>query len=349
MIRFGILSTAKIGVQQTLPAMQQSSHARVTAVASRDAKKAAKVAATLNAPLSFGSYEELLTCDDIDAVYIPLPTSHHLEWAIKAAEAGKHVLVEKPLALKAKNIQKLIKARDKHNVLVSEAFMVTYHPQWLKVRELIAKGKIGDLKHVQGSFSYYNVDKNNMRNRPELGGGALPDIGVYPTVVTRFVTGVEPARVQASVDFDPTFNTDRYASIKADFNNFELSFYVSTQMALRQNMVFHGTKGFIEINAPFNSNIYEGSVVQLHNADHSEHQTFNFTNINQYTLQADAFAQAVMQAKKSNKKSAAKTPWKPAKKNKLAPLFTLEDSVLNQQVIDAIYSSGKAGGNWKKV
>lgn len=340
MIRFGILSTAKIGVEHTLPAMQQSTHARVTAIASRDGKKAAKLASTLNAPLAFGSYEELLASDEIDAVYIPLPTSMHLEWAVNAANAGKHVLVEKPLALKAKDIQKLIKARDKNNVLVSEAYMVTYHPQWLKVRELIEKGKIGALKHVQGAFSYYNVDKKNMRNRPELGGGALPDIGVYPTVATRFVTGKEPLRVQATIDIDPSFETDRYASVKADFSDFELSFYVSTQMALRQSMVFHGTKGFIEVNAPFNSNIYEGSVVQLHNADHSQQQTFSFTNINQYTLQADAFAQAIMQTQSAKKTTKAKAG---------PSIFTLEDSILNQQVIDAIYASGNTSGNWKKV
>lgn len=332
MLRFGVISTAKIGAQQVLPAIQQSKRARVTAVASRDSKKAAKLAKSLGAPLSFGSYEELLASDDIDAVYIPLPTSHHVEWTLKAAAAGKHVLCEKPISLKATDIKKLIKARDKHDVVVSEAFMVTYHPQWLKVKELIKGGKIGKLRHVQGAFAYYNTDANNMRNRPELGGGALPDIGVYPTVATRFVTDLEPKRVQANVTFDSTFKTDSYSSIKAEFDSFELSFYVSTQMALRQNMVFHGTKGFIEINAPFNSNIYEGSTVQLHNDDHSETKTFNFLNINQYTLQADAFAQAVK-----------------SKKGKKNGVFSLEDSLLNQRMIDAVYASGKAGGTWKKL
>ena len=171
-----------------------------------------------------------------------------------------------------------------------------------------------------------------MRNRPELGGGALPDIGVYPTVATRFVTNLEPKRLQANVSFDKTFKTDSYASVKADFESFELSFYVSTQMALRQTMVFHGTKGFIEINAPFNSNIYEGSTVTLHNDSHSESKTFSFLNINQYTLQADAFAQAVK-----------------SKKTKKGRVFSLEDSLLNQRVIDAAYASGKSGGTWKKV
>ncbi len=341
MIRFGVLSTAKIGVQQVIPAIQQSQFATVTAIASRDGKKANKLAQSINAEHAFSSYEELLASDVIDAVYIPLPTSHHLEWTLKAAAAGKHVLCEKPIALKAQDIKKLIKARDKHKVVISEAFMVAYHPQWLKVRELISKGKIGDIRHVQGSFSYFNVDEKNLRNRPELGGGVLPDIGVYPTVVTRFVTCAEPSRVQASVDFDPKFKTDRYASIKADFNDFELSFYVSTQMALRQNMVFHGTKGFIEVNAPFNSNIYEGSVVRLHNANHSEYQCFQFANVNQYTLQADAFAQAISQTPKTAKK--------PTKKSLASPVFSLEDSLLNQRVIDAIYGSGERKGNWKNI
>lgn len=354
MIRLGVLSTAKIGAEIVLPAIQQSRHLRVTAIASRDGAKAAKLAKTLNAPLSFGSYEELLACDEVDAVYIPLPTSHHVEWTLKAAAAGKHVLCEKPIAIKANDIKKIIKARDKHQVVISEAFMVTYHPQWLKVRELINKGRIGDLRHVQGSFSYFNVDKNNLRNRPELGGGVLPDIGVYPTVVTRFVTGMEPTRVQASVEFDPVFKTDRYASIKADFEDFELSFYVSTQMALRQNMVFHGTKGFIELNAPFNSNIYEGSELRVYNVNHSECQTYNFANINQYTHQADAFAQAVQQALKKTKKNTHGEPAKRAKKasgknSNGQEIFSLEDSILNQQVIDAVYASGKSKGSWKKV
>ncbi len=341
MVRFGVLSTAKIGRQHVLPAIQQSSHARVTAIASRSLAKAKKLADSLNAPQAFGSYEDMLASPDIDAVYIPLPTSHHVEWSVKAAAAGKHVLCEKPIALKARDISKLIKARDKHQVIISEAFMVVHHPQWLKVRELIQKGQIGDLKHVQGSFSYFNVDDKNMRNQPELGGGALPDIGVYPTVVTRFVSGAEPTRLQATVERDPTFKTDSYASVKADFSSFELSFYVSTQMALRQNMVFHGTKGFIEVNAPFNSNLYEGSEVRLHNVNHSEVRSFNFVGINQYVLQADAFARAVMNTQAAPKKS--------KKKSSNTDIFTLEDSVRNQNLIDAVYRSGDKTGNWVKV
>ena len=229
----------------------------LSAIASRDLKKARALADRFGAPHAFGSYEELLASDKVDGVYIPLPTSQHVEWAAKAAEAGKHVLVEKPLALDTKDIAPLIKIRDRKKVLVCEAFMVVYHPQWIKVRDLIASGAIGKLRHVQGAFTYYNVDPKNMRNVLSLGGGALSDIGVYPAVSTRFVTGKEPSRVQATVERDKKFKTDIYSSIRAEFGDFELSFYLSTQMANRQLMVFHGDKGFIEVHSPFNAGLYD--------------------------------------------------------------------------------------------
>lgn len=231
MFRWGVLSTAKIGREHLLPAMVEAENGVLSAIASRDLSKAKALADRFGARHAFGSYEELLASKEVDGVYIPLPTSQHVEWAAKAIEAGKHVLVEKPLALDAKDILPLIKLRDQKKVLVCEAFMVIYHPQWIKVRELIASGAIGRLRHVQGAFSYYNVDPSNMRNQLDLGGGALPDIGVYPTVSTRFSTGKEPLRVQATIERDKTFGTDIYSSIRADFGDFELSFYLSTQMA----------------------------------------------------------------------------------------------------------------------
>lgn len=321
MLKFGIMSTAKIGREHVIPAIQQASNAQLVAIASRDKKRARKLADYVNAPEAFGSYEELLASDSIDAVYIPLPTAQHVEWAHKAIKAGKHVLVEKPLALKASEINKLIKARDAGNVTVSEAFMVTYHPQWLKVQELLKKKTIGKLRRIESSFTYYNVDAKNMRNRPELGGGALPDIGVYPTVCARFATGQEPLSVQAQVEFDPEFRTDRYASVQLDFGDFDMSFYVSTQMANRQTMVFHGDKGFIELSAPFNSNLYEGDEVRVHNAGHSEERVYRYTGINQYRLEVEAFSKAVSGGKKG--------------------CFSLEESILNQRVIDGIFKSGK--------
>lgn len=243
MFRWGVLSTAKIGREQVLPAIADSENGVLSAVASRDIAKARALADRFGAPHAFGSYDELLASPHVDGVYIPLPTSQHVEWTAKAIKAGKHVLVEKPLALDAKDIAPLIKLRDQHKVLVCEAFMVVYHPQWIKVRELIADGAIGRLRHVQGAFTYFNVDPSNMRNQLSLGGGGLLDIGVYPTVATRFSTDKEPLRVQASIERDKTFGTDVYSSVRADFGDFELSFYVSTQMAGRQSMVFHGEKG----------------------------------------------------------------------------------------------------------
>src|SRR5690606_24797712 len=202
MFRWGILSTAKIGREQVIPAIQGSQNGNVHAIASRDAQNARALADTVGAPLSFGSYDALLASDEIDGVYIPVPTWQHVEWAIRAADAGKHVLVEKPLALTAADIAPVIAARDRNGVLICEAFMVTYHSQWLKVRDLVRSGAIGRLRHVQGAFTYHNLDPADMRNIPALGGGGLPDIGVYPTVATRFVTGREPERVQATVERD---------------------------------------------------------------------------------------------------------------------------------------------------
>lgn len=329
MFRWGVLSTAKIAQVHVIPAILTASNGVLSAVASRDLAKARALAQQCGAPHAFGSYEELLASDVVDAVYIPLPTSQHVDWAIKAADAGKHVLVEKPLALKAADIAPVIAARDRNDVLVSEAFMVTYHPQWLKVRELVQAGAIGQLRQVQGAFSYYNVDPDNMRNQPELGGGVLPDIGVYPTVVTRFVTDMEPLRVQASVERDPVFGTDRFASVRADFGAFELSFYVATQLAARQAMVFHGDEGFIEVEAPFNAGVYGDHRVSVHDRGHTQAQIFRFPAAHQYRFQVEAFARAAQ--------------------GEATAVFTLEDSVRNQKLIDAVYRAGAKDGGWETV
>ena len=328
MFRWGVLSTAKIAREQLLPAMLDSENGRVTAIASRDLDRAKALANRFGVEHAFGSYDELLTSYDVDGVYIPLPTSQHVEWALKAANAGKHVLCEKPIALDAKDIEGLIEARDRNKVLVCEAFMIFYHPQWIKVRALVADGAIGRLRHVQGAFTYFNVDPSNMRNQLALGGGALPDIGVYPSVATRFVSGKEPLRVQATVERDTKFGTDIYSSIKADFGEFELSFYISTQMAARQVMVFHGDKGFIEVHGPFNAGDYEHHRIELHNQKHDQATVFRFPGVRQYRLEVEAFVRAATGSKDD--------------------VFTLENSVLNQRMIDAIFRAGERDG-WEKV
>ena len=328
MLRFGILSTAKIGRELVVPAIQDAENCVVTAIASRDLAKARAMADRFSVPHAFGSYEALLASDLIDAVYIPLPTAQHVEWAIKAADAGKHVLCEKPIALKASEIDAVIAARDRNRVLVSEAYMVTYSPVWRKVRELLKDGAIGRLRHVQGAFTYFNRDPANMRNIPALGGGGLPDIGVYPTITTRFVTGKEPLRVQATTDRDPDFGTDIYSSVRADFGDFELSFYISTQLAARQVMVFHGEKGFIEVKSPFNADRYGAEELELTNQNHAQSQLFRFQDSRQYKLEVEAFARAAVGGSEE--------------------VVTLENSLNNQKFIDAIYRASEKDG-WEMV
>jgi predicted dehydrogenase len=328
MLRFGIISTARIGEELVIPAIQDATNCVVTAIASRDLAKARAMADRFSVPHAFGSYEDMLGSDTIDAVYIPLPTSQHVEWTVKAADAGKHVLCEKPIALHAGEIDQLIAARDRNKVLVTEAYMVTYSPVWRKVRSLIAEGAIGTLKHVQGAFTYFNRDPGNMRNIPSLGGGGLPDIGVYPTISTRFVTGKEPIRVQADTERDKEFGTDIYSSVRADFGAFELSFYISTQLAARQIMVFHGDKGFIEVKSPFNANRYGAEELELTNQNHGESRHFRFQDCRQYKLEAEAFTRAALGEKEE--------------------VVTLESSKNNQKLIDAIYRASEKDG-WEAV
>ncbi len=328
MLRFGILSTARIGRELVVPAIQDAENCVVAAIASRDLARARAMADRFSVPHAFGSYEEMLESDLVDAVYIPLPTSQHVEWSIRAADAGKHVLCEKPIALHAGEIAALIAARERNGVLIAEAYMVAYSPVWHKVRALIAEGAIGRLRHVQGAFTYFNRDPANMRNVPALGGGGLPDIGVYPAITTRFATGREPLRVQASTDRDPDFGTDIYSSVRADFGGFELSFYISTQLAHRQVMVFHGDEGFIEVKSPFNADRYGAEEIELTNRNHGESRHFRFQDARQYKRQAEAFTRAALGQDEE--------------------VVTLESSLNNQKFIDAIYRASEKDG-WEPV
>ena len=320
MIRWGVLSTAKIGREHVIPAILSADGASLTAIASRNKNKAKELSLHFNAPFYFGSYEDLLSSSEIDAIYIPLPTSDHILWSLKAAEMGKHVLCEKPISLNANDIDTLIKVANKHDVLISEAFMVTYHPQWIKVKELISENIIGEINQVNGVFTYFNKDPKNMRNRIELGGGALPDIGVYPVVTTRYATSSEPVSVTARITYDDIFNTDKYASAQVEFANFQLSFYCSTQMSLNQHMTFHGDKGRIEIYAPFNARTFDYARFTVHSRENTEVSEYKFGDIDQYRIQIEEFSKAI---KTGNKKK----------------IFSLEDSKNNQKVIDKIYKS----------
>src|SRR5580693_9856379 len=211
-VRWGILSTAKIAVTKVIPGMQKGVWSEVTAIASRDRGKAEDAARTLGIAKAYGSYEELLADPQIEAIYNPLPNQLHVPWSIKAAEAGKHVLCEKPISMTVAEARSLLAVQERTGVIIGEAFMVRTHPQWLRARELVASGRIGPLRSIQGFFSYFNTDPKNIRNIAECGGGALMDIGCYPINTSRLLFGEEPLRVSSLLEKDPTFQTDRLTS-----------------------------------------------------------------------------------------------------------------------------------------
>src|SRR5437868_3364946 len=208
-VRWGVLSTANIATTKVIPAMQQGVYCEFTAIASRNLEQAQAAAAQLGIPKAYGSYEELIADPDIDAIYNPLPNHLHVPWSIKAAEAGKHVLCEKPISLSVDQARELMAARDRTGVKMGEAFMVHLHPQWLRTVEVLQSGEIGELRALNFVFSYNNRDAQNIRNKQEMGGGAVMDIGCYPIHISRWVFGEEPRRVCALLERDPDFGTDR--------------------------------------------------------------------------------------------------------------------------------------------
>lgn len=321
-VKWGILGAAKIGREWIIPAIALSASGVVTALASRERMKGEAFRQRFNIPQLFDTYEGLLASSEVDAVYIPLPNTMHVEWTLKAIAAGKHVLCEKPLAMRAEEIDQLIAARDKSGLVVGEGFMVVHHPQWQMVRTLVAEGKIGRLQMVQGCFAYNNKDPHNIRNRKEVGGGALRDIGVYPVVVTRFVTGEEPKSAQARIDFDPHFGTDRFASCSLDFATFSLSFYCSTQAARRQQMTFHGEAGWLQLDAPFNAGVYDMARLRFRRNDSELYEETIFPNVNHYQLLIENFNAAVLGESNFS--------------------FPLESSRANQKAIDMIFAAGES-------
>lgn len=292
-VRFGVLSSAKIGVKQVIPAMQKSAFCEITALASRDESKARQYCAILGIEKVYGSYEALLADDQIDAVYIPLPNHLHVVWAQKALEAGKHVLCEKPLALTGDEASELVAFSEAHPELkIMEAFMYRHHPQWKKAKQLVEDGSIGTLRTIQSFFSYFNDDPANIRNMAEIGGGGMMDIGCYCLSLSRYIFGTEPARVCGLADIDPQFKTDTLFSGMLDFGVGSATFTCSTLLAPYQRVNILGTKGRIEIRIPFNAPNDEKCVMILENDQ--QRQSFEFAICDQYTLQGDAFAQSIL-------------------------------------------------------
>jgi len=329
-IRWGVLSTANIGLKKVIPGMQQGQYTSIAAIASRNFAKAHEAAATLGIPTAYGSYEELLADPNIDAVYNPLPNHLHVPWTIKAAEADKHVLCEKPISLTVAEAETLLAVRASTGVKIGEAFMVRLHPQWIRLRQLLDEGRIGELRAVAGFFSYFNINPANIRNQVDSGGGALMDIGCYLVQASRYAFADEPTRVVASIDRDPAMHTDRLTSAILEFPGGQSIFTCSTQLVPYQRIQFLGSKGRIELEIPVNSptdrptRLFVDSGADLFGGGITIE---TFPPCDQYTLQGDAFSKAILDD--------AEVP------------VSLEDAIRNMAVIEAIFRSG-ATAQWEQ-
>ena len=321
-LRWGVLGAANIAVAKVIPAIQRSEHARVVAIASRDLAKARTAATQLGIERAYGSYEELLADGDVDVVYNPLPNHLHVPWSARAAEAGKHVLCEKPIALNAEEARTLLHVRDRTGVCIAEAFMVRAHPQWLQTRALVGSGRIGELRLVTGHFSYFKTDPDNVRNRVDWGGGGLLDIGCYLVMLSRWLFDAEPARVVALMERDPALEVDRLAAGLLDFGTGHASFTVGTQLANAQRMQLIGSTGSITLEIPFTPPPDQRARIAVNG------EIMEFDAVDQFTLQADAFSRAV--------------------RGTDDVAMTLEDSVANMMVLDALFRSA-ASARWEPI
>ena len=326
-VSWGILSTANIGMAKVTPAMQQGQVARVDAIASRDATAARAAADKLGIAKAYGSYEELLADPAIEAIYNPLPNHLHVPWTIRALEAGKHVLCEKPIALTAEEARAVIAARDASGKIVAEAFMVRHHPQWRKARDIVRSGRLGDVRAIHTAFCYFNTDPENVRNKADIGGGGLLDIGCYAVATARYLFAGEPERAIAIIDRDPGFGTDRLAGGLLGFSGGrQLTFVCSTQLSPYQRVQVLGTQGRLEIEIPFNAPPGYPCRLFIDNGKDlkgTEIVTETVEPCDQYTLQGDAFSRVIL----------GDDPLE----------FPIEDAILNMRVLDALVRSSETG------
>jgi predicted dehydrogenase len=321
-VRWGILGVSKFAVTKMIPGLRKCTLCEIAGIASREFTRAQDAAREFEIPHAYGSYEAMLADPAIEAVYIPLPNHMHVPWSIRAAEAGKHVLCEKPIGMNAAETLELIAARDRTGVTIGEAFMVRTHPQWTRTMDLVRAGRIGKLQAAAGTFSYVNLKSENIRNIRDYGGGALYDIGCYPIKTSRMVFGEEPRRVSATIVRDARFGgVDVLTSAILEYPSGHAIFTCSTQLAPQQGMKFYGTGGRIEIELPFNplpdavSRIYVDGVLE------------EIPPCDQYTVQGDAFSRAIREG----------TP----------PPVPLEDSLNNMRVIEAAFRAAESG-RWEE-
>ena len=318
---WGVLGTSNFARNKILPALQICERTQVTAIASRDLAKAQTVATQFGIEKAYGDYESLLADKEIDVVYNPLPNHLHVLWSIHALSAGKHVLCEKPIGLSGGDAKELLRVSERYPKLkVMEAFMYRLHPQWQHAKKLVDEGGIGELRNIQSFFSYFNKDARNIRNQKAVGGGGLLDIGCYNISLSRFLFGVEPKRVFATIEYDPEFQVDWMASGILSFPNGSATFTCSTQLGWYQRVVILGTNGRIEIEIPFNAP--PDKPCRLWHQRNGDVEEVRFAPCNQYSIQADQFSSAVLND------TPVPTP--------------LSDAVNNMKVIDAVFESGKS-------
>lgn len=329
-VRWGIISTANIGTKKVIPGIMASPHSLVTAISSRELATARAAADRLGIEKAYGTYEEMLADPDIDAVYNPLPNHLHVDLTLAAARAGKHVLCEKPMAMDAGDAERLRACPE--GIIVAEAFMVRYHPQWLRAREIARSGELGRITAINGFFSYYNKDPANVRNQADIGGGAIMDIGCYPVTAARFIFASEPGRLVSLIDRDPEFGTDRLASVIADFGGGrQLAFTVGMQIVPSQRIEIIGEKGRIEILIPFNAPQNEATALIVdfgESLDASLARREIIPACDQYTEQAEIFALAVLGRRKLE--------------------YGIEDAIASMKVLDAIFRSEKSSA-WETI
>ena len=330
-VRWGVLSASNFALKVSLPGMMRGPLTHVVALASRDLAKAQAAAQLRGIARAYGSYEELLADPDIDIIYNPLPNHMHAEWTARAARAGKHVLCEKPITLDASQAETLMAVQRETGKLISEGFMVRSHPQWRQAKAWIESGRIGELVSVQTAFSYFNRDAANIRNRKDVGGGALYDIGCYAVNTSRYLFGREPVRAVALIERDPDFGTDRLTSGLLDYGGAHMTFTCSTQAVPYQRVNAFGTKGRIEIEIPFNAPATAPCRIFLDDGsalNGSSAEVTTFPIVDQYNLQSEAFSRAIRTGSGLEN--------------------GIEVAVGNMRVIDALFRSAARGG-WETI
>ncbi len=335
-VRWGVLGAAAIATSRFIPAMKGATSARLVAIASRDAAKAKAVAQEFGVPRHFGSYDEAIRDPDIDALYIPVPNHLHVEWSVRALEAGKHVLCEKPLCLSAADVVTLQAARDRSGRHIEEAFSYRNHPQWTRIGELVASGAIGTPRAVQCTLAKQFFDPNDIRNNPDKGGGGLYDLGSYAISACSAIFKRAPRRVIAALDRDPVFRIDRLSTAILDYGDSHASFTVATQSgpsawATHQQFSVLGGNGWLRCDFPYAHG--RPTPCRVYVGDHASHgavatQTYDFEPVNQYTLQVERFSRHL--------------------RGEAVPSWPIEDALLTLRVIEALFESAKTD-RWQTI